>query len=198
MCVTALAIASVAVAQPAPRVYLQGVAGQTRAATAAGVFGAGLGISVTPDIRIGVEGGRITDIVPKAVTARVGDLLPAEPGLQITPRMPAVYTTGSVGYILPLKSRVQPYLDESVGIVRFTAELDVRGTGPIAQAIRAELASNGQTAAVTRLLTRTGGGIIIRLTRELRAEVGYRHMKVFGNDIDIQAHQLHTALTVGL
>jgi len=194
MCAAVLLSAATASAQTPLHGYIEGVTGQTRTATSAGVYGAGIGVYLTSDLRIGGELGRMENIVPDSISSRVGDGLPAEAGLQLTPRMSAAYGTGGLTYQLPIRGRVRPYLQASLGIAQMTTRLDVAGNGPTALAIRAATHTQAPT---THLLAQSGIGVNVRLVGRAGLELGYRMTKLFDNDVDIQASQFHTAVTLG-
>jgi len=141
------------------------------------MVGIAIGAEVAPRLRVGGEVGRVGDLTPTPVRAQFDDPNLAALGAKVTPRSPALYGLLSGTYLTPAYRRLQPYAGAGLGFARLTRQLEITGSSPTAQMIRADYANNSQSA--TRVLASFQAGMKVPLHTGIAANVGYRFTRVF-------------------
>lgn len=133
-------------------------------------FGGGLAVSLTDNIQIIGEGGRMTDVMP-ALADTLLDLTPVDV------RVSALYAEGGLRIIGPSRSAVRPYVEATAGIARLrTGFSGIADVDPII---------NGALGLFDRNepLIGAGGGVIVQ-GGPVYLDLGYRYKRIMaGNSL---------------
>jgi hypothetical protein len=181
----------------AAQVHVQLLGGVTNAADRNPFIGGALGARLGA-IEIGVEGGRMFDIVPKGIITRLNELQ-IERGLpvQALARVPVTFALGTLRVISP-SGPIRPFLLGGYGIARLEPGLDIV-IGGISIGDVFGLTSVSRTDPMAA----AGAGVRIDLGKG-HLDIGYRYLRVFSDflpdqafgTVNVNVHTLYGALGV--
>jgi hypothetical protein len=165
------------VAMPAvarAQVHLQLLGGMTSAAGREPFIGGGIGARLS-FIEIGVEAGRLNDVLPRGVLDALNELQ-REQGLpvQAIASVPATYAFASLR-IIPGIGVVRPFVQGGFGMARLEPRVEVN-VGGISLGDVFGLTS---FAAQTEPMAVAAGGV--RIGNKSHVEVGYRYVVIFSD-----------------
>jgi len=194
MVILAAVVALLGVARPVQaQMLVQAIGGMTKTAETKPVFAAAISGKAGP-VELGVEGGRFTNIAPKAIF----DATLAATGGKVDADMPAWYGMGSLKLIAK-RGDVQPFVQVGAGAARLHPEFD--GSDP-----RVTLSSQfGESGDTTKFMAAAGAGVRLKFDK-LLLEGGYRFVRVFTNfetntnfgddKVLVNAHMFYVSLGV--
>jgi opacity protein-like surface antigen len=190
--VLAVLLPGVAVAQDAPRGYLQGTVGVARAVESDSAY-AGLGAwRVSDRVHVFGEVGRMRNVIGSdlndqlaSIEATVRERIQAQFGttfpVEFETRVPIWYGLGGVRIAGPSAGRFSTFLEWGVGSARLDpqAHLTVNGEGLDNEV--AAIAGLGEDRQQLEFLTGLGGGIGVQVWKRVRFEGAYRYMRLYGD-----------------
>jgi hypothetical protein len=153
-----------------PKASLQGFGGigVNSVNTLHPTFGGAIVGDLTPNIQLLGEVGRLGDVLPSRTQTLIG-LTPVD--LSVS----AFYGSGGVR-LSARPSRVRPYVEASAGIAKLTPQVSGLAPGLPSVLTNAGLSLLNRTSPIASL----GGGITLQ-GGPLFADIGYRHVQVFGD-----------------
>lgn len=169
--------------------FVQGFGGATFGTTTMdGLFGGGVGATLTPNVELVGEAGYMRDTIPSNGIASLAGLGSSLLGIGL--RVPAFYADGGVR-LLTSGGPVRGYVEGTAGAARLRARLDLPGNPfGIENIINDALGS----VSVTKPLVGIGGGVVIQAGR-LFFDGGYRYKRIFTSG-GIDVNQIRGAIGV--
>ena len=187
-----LLVPGAAVAQDAPKGYIQGLAGVAHTEETDTVY-AGLGawrlndrVDLFGEVgrmrnAVGVDLGRRLDAIEAQIrasnTAQFGSAFP----VVFDARVPAWYGFGGVRVHGPSAGRFSTFAEGGAGTARLDPQVHLTVNGENLDAEAAALTGIKEGDQQLEFLAGGGGGIAFQLWRRVRVEGGYRYMRFFGD-----------------
>jgi opacity protein-like surface antigen len=192
-CVASLALAIPALAQTAPRGYVQGTAGMSFVTETSAVFAGGGGVRVG-SFEITGEVGHMRNVLPKSVQTEanaLADELQTQTGFAVSvdARATALYATGGLRWVAPTSGRAHPYLGVSAGMAHVTPHVRATVEGVSAGEF-------GTDQSVTKPLLGVGGGMTVDVGRRLGVDLGYQYNRIFTPDPAVNTSRIAAAFLV--
>jgi hypothetical protein len=162
-------------------VFIRGLGGVTFGSVTGGVFGAGGGVRVTPNVIVFGEVGRVTDMLTKDLQDQIDEFIDLA-GLEdftddftFTIKLPTTYGFGGARVELPIEGGLTPFVEGGVGFGRISlsAELIVEGID-LSDALRDALDEEEVLTASTELFLVFGGGVTVGVGENGAVDVGFR------------------------
>lgn len=187
-CVASIALAVPALAQTAPRVFVQGTAGPSFGTESSSVFAGGAGMSVGRRFQLTGEVGRMRNVLPRSLQTEAdsfADELSARTGsaVSVNASAAATYATGGLRWVAPSRGPVHPYLGVTAGLARVTPRLRTTVDG-------VSLGVGGGSESMTEPLVGVGGGVTIDAGSRFALELGYHYNRIFTQDPVINTSRL--------
>ncbi len=153
-------------------------------------FGGEAGFGVTDDIQVFVEGGRTRDTAPAEIGAEAalvaGQLSQSYTGVSYQVRQPVNFFAGGIRYVLPIESRVLPYVLGGAGVAQVKQDVTFAVNG---SDITSSMAQYGTvlgsqlTGSSTRGMLVVGGGVAVPLWQSLVIDLQYRYDRIFTQNV---------------
>lgn len=181
-----------AVAQDAPKGYLQGMAGGAHTEEIDTVY-AGLGAwRINDRLDVFGEVGRMRNTIGPdlslrlaAVEAQIRASTSAQFGstfpVAFEARVPAWYGLGGVRLRGPAAGRLSTYVEGGAGTARLDPQVHLSINGENLDAEAAALTGLQEGRQQLEFLAGGGGGVAVHLWQRIRLEGGYRYMRMFGD-----------------
>lgn len=181
-----------AVAQDAPKGYLQGMVGGAHTEEIDTLY-AGLGAwRVTDRLDIFGEVGRMRNTIGPdlslrlaAVEAQIRASNSAQFGstfpVEFEARVPAWYGFGGLRMRGPAAGRLSTYVEGGGGTARLDPQVHLRVNGENLDSEAAALTGLGEGRQQLEFVAGAGGGVALHVWRRVRVEGGYRYMRFFGD-----------------
>jgi opacity protein-like surface antigen len=179
--------------------WVRGLGGLTfGAADPSSIFGGAFGASLTPNLHVTGEAGRMQNVMP-GVIQDLFDLFEllfeVETGvsldLDVTAR--ALYGMGGMRYNIPTTMSVQPFVDAQLGVASISFDIEAEADGvDISEEVEAE----SDVPEFTEVIMALGGGVAFRLSESLELDVGYRFHRIFTEDPGVNVSAVYGALRV--
>lgn len=169
------------------RGYVQGAGGVTFMSEVSGVFGGEAGFHISRNLIVFGQAGRMLNVLPRDIQEDIdnaADVLESFTGRawQFEAAIRATYAGGGARYVLPLGSRIHPYVAGSVGIVNYAGSLRERELGDVLdQAVTLGVVESDEVKG-NEIAYEVGGGVLIPRGR-LQFDAGYRLMNVRGVNV---------------
>ena len=191
--VLAVMMAPVAVAaQDAPKGYLQGLAGATRAVETDTVY-AGLGAwRLTERLDLVGEVGRMRNALGPELRDRLDAIetqlrasnraqFGTEFPIVFEPLVPAWYGFGGVRMRGPAAGAFSTYVEGGAGAARLDPQVHLTVNGEPLDSEAAALTGLGDGRQQLEFLAGGGAGVAWQAWKRIRIEAGYRYMRIFGD-----------------
>ena len=181
-----------AVAQDAPKGYIQGMVGAARAEETDTLY-AGLGAwRVTGRVDVFGEVGRMRNTIGPDLRARLAAIEAQIRASNTTQfgttfpvafeaRVPAWYGFGGVRVHGPAAGRLATYLEGGAGTARLDPQVHLTINGENLDSEVAALTGLGEGRQQLEFVAGGGGGVGLQVWRRVRVEGGYRYMRFFGD-----------------
>ena len=193
-----------AVAQDAPRGYIQGMGGVAMAEETDSVY-AGLGAWRVNDwVHVFGEVGRLRNALGEDLGARLSAAeatIRANNQAQFNTAFPVVfealvptwYGLGGVRFRGPSAGRVSSYLEGGLGGARLDPQVRLTINGERLDNEAAAIVGLGDNRQQLEFIAGGGAGVALQVWRRIRVEGGYRYMRIFSDD-KININRAHAAL----
>ena len=177
--------------------YVEGVAQSAFGNVVSQSFGAEMGVSVAERVEILVEGGRMRDVAAPEIGAaaqKIGDFLSRTQGGAVSyhVKQPVTFGAAGVKFLIPVKSKLQPYVMAGGGIAKVKQDVTfaVGGTD-----VTDNMAQYGVVLGTdlsgdfTKAMATFGGGIVWPMWQRLVVDFQYRYGRIFAEDQGINVNR---------
>jgi opacity protein-like surface antigen len=187
------------------RGFLRAVVGATVGTETGAAFGGTVGFKISPRATILVEGGGLTNVLPKKVTDQVDVAAAVVANLQggkasSSAKATATYGLFGVRINAGALSRAMSFFEIGAGVghVKSTVHAVIRGSeslqGDISSKVITPFTSN---TPETKLMMAVGYGIVLGVTKSTAVEMGYRYLHIFTESISINTSKVFGAVKFG-
>jgi opacity protein-like surface antigen len=183
------------------RGFASGLGAVTFGTVAGSTFAGRAGVTVSPNLMVFGEFGRMTDVLPTSDQTTINNnaaLVTSADGTVATVggHMPANYGIGGVRVSGNMMGRVTPYAEGSFGFAHMMNELTATlgATDVSSQVLTTPLT---MTTSQTNPLMMLGGGVSIAAGKRSAVDVGYTYSRIFAPDQGIYTGHIYGALRVG-
>lgn len=196
-----LMMPAMAVAQDAPRGYIQGVVGSATAEETDSAY-AGLGAwRATKWFEVFGEVGRLRNAINGDLSDQIAAAeaaILASNQTQFNTAFPVVfesrvnvwYGLGGVRFRAPSTGRLSIYAEGGLGGARTDPQVKLTVNGENLDSEAAAIVGFGDGSQQLEMLTGAGGGVAFQLWKHIRIEGGYRYMHIFG-DAKTNINRIH-------
>jgi opacity protein-like surface antigen len=180
-----LSLPAAAQTQSDHRWYVVGFGGLGATEVTSPYFGGGGGFSVTNDLQITVEIGRMQDALADFTSddlAIVDEEFTAVTGIpmQSAVKMPTNLVLAGVRYLMPLRGVARPYVSAAGGIAHMSPKATfVIGGIDVTSVMYEDELIQSTFREDTRPTVAVGGGVAADLTRNVTVDVGYEFSGIF-------------------
>ena len=196
-----LMVPSAAHAQDAPKGYVEGLVGSARTAETDTAYAGLAAWRLGERLHIFGEVGRMRNAIGPELADRLAAIeaeisaanmksFGTEFPVVFEPRVPAWYGFGGLRVRGPSAGKLSTYLEGGAGTARLDPQVHLTINGETLDSEAAAITGLGEGRQQLGFLAGGGAGAAFQVWKRIRAEGGYRYMRLFG-DAKTNIHRIH-------
>jgi opacity protein-like surface antigen len=184
--------------------YVEGIAQSAFGNVTSQSYGAEAGFTIATDLQVFVEAGRIRDVATSDLGLNAQTIAGAltqtqNNSVSYTSKEPVSFGVGGLKYLIPVASKLQPYVMGGFGVARYTKDVRflVGGTdvtGSLAQ--YGVVLGSDLSGAFTRPMLLLGAGVAWSVHQRLVVDFQYRYDRIFADNQGINVNRVGVGVGV--